>query len=78
MATFAHEMDALIDQLQDQGWRVVRRGRTSRPVAMSPDGETQVALGLKRGDYRSMRNTMKQLERGGFRPVESGGRGPSS
>lgn len=66
------EVKALMRELEEQGWRLQRR--RSKTQAFSPDGVTVVPIHHTPSDGKSLKNTVSQLRRGGYRPRDRGGR----
>ena len=64
------EVKALVGELEAQGWRLERR--KSKTVAFSPDGVTVVPIHHTPSDGKSLKNTVSQLKRGGYRPRNCG------
>jgi hypothetical protein len=57
---------ALIDELDDQGWRIEYRPKAV--LAYSPDGETIVTLHYTPSARQWRSRALRELRKGGFEP----------
>ena len=60
------EIRKLVARLQDQGWRVDQL-KSGHYRAYAPDGEGTVHIPGTPSDHRSLRNTVAQLKRHGYK-----------
>lgn len=58
------DVQDLVAEAADQGWRVKERG--DKVLLFSPDGQTIVTLHLTPSDHRWLQNAYRDLRRGGF------------
>ena len=58
------DVQDLVAEAADQGWRVKDRG--DKVLLFSPDGQTIVTLHWTPSDHRWLQNAYRDLRRGGF------------
>lgn len=60
------EIEAILDVLREQGWRITRPGRKSKFLAWPPDGVTRpVPIHATPSDWRWRENLIGLLRRAG-------------
>ena len=58
------DVQDLVAEAADQGWRIRNRG--DKVLLFSPDGQTIVTLHRTPSDHRWLQNAYRDLRRGGF------------